>query len=261
MDAINSTAFGDTLTGVLPNNRFGNGRLDAFAALNSSNFSVSITGGGELCSGDSALVEGPPTYTSYVWTDGSDTQNAWSQGEDMAVIVTNDGGCSSYSSDTVSFTVLPAPAVPVITANGVDLTSSPANNYQWLLNGTPIIGANAQQWSAEANGDYTVLVVDSNGCSALSDSVTILSVGVDAVAAGSGFRVWPVPAHGMLNVELPFEGNISYVVIDAGGRAVGKGTLRGGSVRTISIADLVPGTYVLEVVDSGEAVRQSFVVR
>ncbi|MBL0128259.1 MAG: hypothetical protein IPP83_12590 [Flavobacteriales bacterium] len=40
--------------------------------------------------------------------------------------------------------------------NGADLTSNVGPSYQWYLNGQPIGGAIGQQWTALANGDYTV---------------------------------------------------------------------------------------------------------
>ena len=261
IQALISTAYGDALTGALPNLRFGNGRLDAFALLNTTNFSVDVNGGGVLCVGDSLLVEGPPAYQSYVWTDGTTDQNAWSQGEELALTVTNGSGCASYSSDTVSFTFFPAPVAPVITANGLDLSCTLAETYQWFLNGELITGATAQQWTAETNGDYTAQTTDANGCAALSNTLNMFSVGGAEHVSASGLSVWPIPAHGLLNVHVVADGNFLFAVIDAAGRLVKQGNVRGAGSHALDISELTPGNYTLRLSQNDEEMRHGFVVR
>lgn len=259
MQAINNAAFGDGLTGAVPNIRFGNGKLDAFAALVSSNYAVAITGESTYCAGDSALVQAPEGFLTYAWSDGSTGSSAWSQGEDLSVVVTDAAGCAA-ASDTLSFTALPAPSAPVITGSGPDLASTPADAYQWFLNGEAINGATSQSFTAEVNGTYTVLITAPNGCTALSAPVDVTSVGV-VTTLSSELRYWPVPAHGVLYVEMPRGAMQPYEVIDAAGRTVLSGRLRGTGPVPMDISALAPGTYTLRIPLEDELVRGVFVVR
>jgi hypothetical protein len=64
--------------------------------------------------------------------------------------------------------VYPTPTAPAITINGDTLISTPAAWYQWYTDETPISGATSQQYVAKAYGSYSVLIGDTNGCSAQS---------------------------------------------------------------------------------------------
>ena len=104
-------------------------------------------------------------------------------GGDYTVTVTDGNGCSATSAIT-SVTVNPIPSTPTITPGGpttfcaggsVTLTSSSASGNQWYVNNAPIGGTTAQQYIANAAGDYTV-VVTTNGCSSAPSAVTTVNV-------------------------------------------------------------------------------------
>jgi len=70
---------------------------------------------------------------------------------------------------------------PVITANGINLTSTSATTYQWNYNGQPILTGTTQSYTATQNGTYTVTIVDSIGCPATSAPVIITGVGIQEI--------------------------------------------------------------------------------
>ena len=73
---------------------------------------------------------------------------------------------------------------PIIFPSGGILTCYPAAPfYQWNLNGSPISTATAQSWTPVANGQYTVTVSDSNGCTATSTAYTLNNVGITELEA------------------------------------------------------------------------------
>ncbi|HNI03606.1 MAG TPA: S8 family peptidase [Flavobacteriales bacterium] len=260
MAAFTGAAFEDGFTGTTPNNVFGHGKLDAFTPLTGTNFDVNVSGNDLLiCPGDSSEAVGPAGFEDYLWSNGSTDQVAWSHGEPMVLTVLNDDGCIS-NSDTLFYTLLPEPGTPVITDAGGVLSSTPADGYQWYLNGTEISGATGQEHAATENGDYTVVVTAPSGCTAESDPYTLLNVGVPGVAS-TGFRVWPIPAEGTLFVTVDATTPLAYAIIDASGKEVKRGTLRPGGTSLIDLNGLVPGSYTL-VVRSGERSNQRvFVVR
>jgi gliding motility-associated-like protein len=110
-------------------------------------------------------------------------------------IIITVGGCPSNTL-VQGLTDPSAPSTPTIAASGpttfctggsVTLTSSSASGNQWSLNGTPIGGATAQTYLANASGNYTV-VVTSGGCTSTASAVTTVTVNPTAatptIAAG-----------------------------------------------------------------------------
>jgi uncharacterized repeat protein (TIGR01451 family) len=93
------------------------------------------------------------------------------------VTITNAGGCSATSSPTsvsvnsaVNVTISAGGPTTFCSGGNVTLTANPSGgsgsfaSYQWLLNGSPISGANATTYNATATGNYSVTVTDTNGC-------------------------------------------------------------------------------------------------
>jgi hypothetical protein len=69
--AIFNTTYTDTHTGTsLPNNAWGYGKLDAFAAVTSTLFSPSYGGNEVFCDLDSTQIDIPMTYASVAWENG-----------------------------------------------------------------------------------------------------------------------------------------------------------------------------------------------
>lgn len=243
--AITATALVDDATGAVPNNRFGHGKVNAFAALVSTNVDVPLTQDGPLCEGDSVLVSGPAAMAAYLWNTGADQGALWSMGDTLQLTVQTPAGCMGLSDSLV---LVPDPMpVATIAVDGLVLTSSLAATYQWFLDNAAVPGAVDQVLEVEVPGSYFVLVTDSAGCTAPSDTVLILSVGVTGAAA-SWIQLWPVPATDLLHVAgfWPTAPGTPYRILDASGRLVQAGPLHGPHA-VIPVAGLAPGAYVLQV--------------
>jgi hypothetical protein len=72
------------------------------------------------------------------------------------------GGATSFCQGTGSVTLA------ANTATG--------NTYQWKLNGTNISGATSSTYTASNSGSYTVVVVDQNSCSAVSNPIDVSAI-------------------------------------------------------------------------------------
>jgi hypothetical protein len=260
-DAINGSAFADSFTGSLPNTRFGHGKVNAFAALVSTNVAVPITGDTTLCAGDSVMLNGPAAMAGYLWSTGSTEAGTWSSGDTLMLTVRDQAGCMG-SSDTVIVTAFPLPEVTLV-AEGAVLTSSPASAYQWFLEGAPIAGADQQVLTATENGNYFVQATDAQGCSANSDTVLVLTTDVRPLPAGNDAPgLWPVPTEDRLNIlglRAP-EGQWAYAVMDASGRRVLGGTLADG-MPAIDMGPLAGGPYILRLMDGRVAWNLRFIKR
>jgi PKD repeat protein len=109
-------------------------------------------------------------------------------------------GCTAQSS-ALHVIVNPAPQ-PVITANAASLSCSQATSYQWYLNGQAIAGATAQDYLADTSGVYYAEVFDAQGCSGISNSVTV-TVSVSSVRDvhdSPSLFIYPNPNRGEFSI-------------------------------------------------------------
>lgn len=256
IEALTTTAFSDDFTQEVPNVSFGHGKVHAFNALVATNFEVPLTVQGPLCEGDSVMVSGPDFMYRYWWNAGSTGRDVWTAGGDtLSLAVQSVAGCLGWS-DTLTLVPNPLP-VPVITMDGVVLTSSPGAEYQWYMEGSPIPGAEEQEYVAEENGAYSVFVTDSTGCSAFSDTVVVLTVGLPEWDK-DGIRLWPVPVKDRLELNGLGPDEVPYEVIDAQGRTVMHGTLAEGRAM-LQVSSLSAGMYILHLKKGPDARHLRFV--
>jgi uncharacterized repeat protein (TIGR01451 family) len=96
--------------------------------------------------------------------------------------------------------VYPAPAKPNVSQVSATLTSSQAFAYQWYFTGQPLSGATNQVLNAITNGFYYVMITDTNGCTAMSDSVFVTVVGLSTLTS-NGVSISPNPVKDMLQIH------------------------------------------------------------
>ena len=155
---------------------------------------VTPSGPTTLCAGGSVTLTSSPG-ASYQWRNfgtplvgaNGQTYIATTSGS-YSVTVSDATGCSATSSNvsvtantTVNVTISAGGPTTFCTGGNVTLTANPSggsgtySSYQWLLNGSPISGANGVTYSATAAGNYSVTVADSAGCTGTSapQSVTV----------------------------------------------------------------------------------------
>lgn len=199
-NAILTTAKQDTFTGVVPNLIFGYGKVDAFAALNNSNYSLTLGSNQNVCDGDSVMISANG-FTSYNWSTG-DTINPIYIDTTTQVYVTvaNNSGCLAVS-DTINVTWRPLPNKPIILVSNDSLIYSTNLNIQWYYNSNLLSGETDTLHIAQNNGDYFVEVTDSFGCKNVSDTVNIILLGIENMISGKAY-IYPNPTNGSINVTL-----------------------------------------------------------
>jgi len=154
----------------------------------STNLSASASADGSttFCEGGSvSLTANSGNNVSYQWMKDGNQINGATDADYTAtssgfysVLVTANGGCSAESNE-IAVTVNANPdasitpdgsvgicegGIQIFTANSGDFT------YQWLSNGNWIGGATNSFYDANSSGNYSVIVWNSNGCSATSSS-------------------------------------------------------------------------------------------
>ena len=122
---------------------------------------------------------------------------------DVQLIVSNSSG-----SDTLLLpnyiTVYPTAQAQSITQIGDSLFAVVgATTYQWYFNGSIINGATGYSYLATANGNYTVVATDNNGCESQA-VLTEVIVGLNKFQVSSSqFAVSPNPVHDQFDVRGP----------------------------------------------------------
>ncbi len=196
------------------------------------------------CSNPNGSVDITPSpsgsYT-YAWSNGATTQDINGLGAgNYSVTVTDNGGCTSSASFTVTTNVVyPAAtgvAMPASCSqnNGsIDLSVMPAGTYTYLWSS----GATSQDLVNVAPGPYTVTVTSAQGC---SDTTTITVPNNTFIPAVSG-NVVPYTScstpNGSIDILVTPGGTYTYTWSNGG--------------TTEDISSLIPGTYTVTVSAGG----------
>ncbi|MEI7801484.1 MAG: choice-of-anchor V domain-containing protein, partial [Bacteroidota bacterium] len=159
-----------------------------------------------ICQGDTSAgnANGNSTWT-YSWNPGTisgDTPHlSPNTTTTYTCVATDTNGCSSSNQTTV--TVLPLPAIPVITQTGgtLNCSASGATSFQWFLNGGIINGATFSSYNAgQQIGNYTVEISDSNGCHNQSIAFNYLGDAIPGLDI-TQFAIYPNPFTDNINIQ------------------------------------------------------------
>ena len=141
---------------------------------------ITASGATTFCQGGRVTLSAS-TGSSYAWSTGATSQSIEvSSAGNYTVTVTNANGCSATSAAT-AVVVNALPTAP-ISASGpltisqtgsVVLSTASGQSYQWFRDGSVIVGATANTYTANTAGSYTVRVTTSSGCSAVSTALVV----------------------------------------------------------------------------------------
>lgn len=108
----------------------------------------------------------------------TDTYSATTSGN--YTVTVNNGVCTVTSASvTVSVNPMPVAAITAASATtfctggSVVLTAMGSGTYQWFKNGAALEGVTAQNYTATASGDYSVVVIGPTGCTASSSTIVV----------------------------------------------------------------------------------------
>ncbi len=152
------------------------------------------------------------------------------------------------------------------TALGVPmLTGSFSINYEssrWMLDGARLNSSTETTANATynaADGKYAVTLTASNSWGSVSKTISdyIVVTAIDDVNAEAGYMIYPKPFEGTADVLFAEDGVYDVLVFSADGRQVAKDVFeaRSGELRTVSLASLAEGVYVVTILKDGKAAR------
>lgn len=151
---------------------------------------------------------------------------------------------------------------------GVLSTAYSATSYQWLLNGTPLVpSGQTQSYTPTQNGNYSVVLTNSSGCSDTSNVISITNMSINNVSALEPFiSVYPNPSNGQftVNMDVIESSKLLITLYDVSGKAVHTEDLGGFSGKfnkTFNLTHLSAGVYTLNLVMDQGTARYKLIIR
>lgn len=124
-------------------------------------------------------------------------------------------------------------------------TPQAGESYQWFADGQELDGQTSPEIAAEqlsSGSSYQLLVESESGCSSISNSIS-LPVGIEDLAWGAGWTIYPNPASDILYVEGDrISPGMQWEILDPLGRVLKRDSNDSDGIGT---ATLLPGHYLI----------------
>lgn len=154
----------------------------------------------------------------------------------------------------------PKPTISYVSVPGNYLSSSSPDGNQWYYNNMLIPNATQQVYHAFLSGVYHVVVTNQDGCSAQSDTIHHIAIGINEPENNDRLLVYPNPTTGLLNLKINMaSAHAKILLYDPDGRLILSKTMQNpGSDTTenISLEHLVPGAYHLKIISDDTILHQ-----
>ena len=219
-----------------------------------------------ICEGDTVVFSTQPGLSQYVFhinttptQSGPDSlfeTDQLSDGDFVYVQISDSIGCPGFT-DTLTWTVLPVPATPMILPVGNDSlqASVTASSYQWWRDAQLLPDVTQVIW-AQSNGNYTVQAIDAGCASEVSAGYEYTMVGLEELTSDIA-RIFPNPTRGQVHLLLEKTGYNQLTIHDKTGRLVLTQSVEQG-LNSLRINQLSAGVYVLRL--QGEKGSRAFML-
>lgn len=198
-------------------------------------------GSNSACEGDSVLLIG--NDNGGMWNDMSTNPQLYAT-QSGNYSITNSNQCGVAVSNMVYVLIHPLP-VPNITYQDTLLVCTPLGlSYQWYLNNAPVLG-NSNTLPTSVDGVYSVMVVDSNGCSGTSASFNLVTTQIKNNSYKAEINIYPNPASSELTVQMNSTNQV-IKVFDVLGNELQLPTQLQNNQYKLDIQELNKGMYFLK---------------
>ena len=174
---------------------------------------------------------------------------------------TSSGNTGTFNTITLS-TNVPfywSTALPVISTNGLNLSSTSAFTYQWNYNGQPIANATTQNYTVGQNGTYSVSITDSIGCPAISNPVIINTVGIQDMGIAQQIKLYN--GEGYIQIEANNGIELKNICLYNCAGAIIEELKNPTSSNTINTERVIPGVYLVMVMTENDIFRSKIFIK
>ena len=206
-----------------------------------------------FCEGDSLQLTASES-SQYLWNTGETEQTIdVNVSGDFYVFGIEDGECY-VQSNPISMNMLATPNMSVI-QNETTLTAEEVGaTYQWIncSDNIPISGETNQIYNASTNGNYAVIITNSNGCIDTTDCISIFTVDNSEISLKNEISVFPNPAIDWIYIkEKANKTGTSFRIFEISGREVLSGKVLSENTG-VDISMLSKGVYIVQILIDGE---------
>ena len=178
----------------------------------------------------------------------------------VSVIVQDSNNCLATNSVIISE---PNPIIVNILANGMALEATTGFvSYQWLdENGSNIFGATSQSFTPTSAGEYSVEVMDQNGCIDTSNSVSYI---IESIEDNNRMLlVYPNPATDWITIETKENISNDLNIINIFGEiiyTISSDKLSDNHAR-INMSELSKGMYIIQLINNNTIINHRIIVQ
>lgn len=233
---------------------------------------LTVTEAGSCGPGQVTLsASGADDYRWYSQALGGDALNT---GPDFSTSITEEtiffvAGVFSGNESTLRVPVkgilFQLPETPVI-VNDVEIlsiTEVAGASYIWFRNGADIEGATEATFAPVASGNYSMMITNANGCTAMSDALQVIITALEE-APVIEVSIYPVPASEYIYLsfgEVMRKGT-RISLQDGSGRELTKFTMKQADDKaTIDVHSFASGVHFITIQDGNKRVRKRVMIK
>ena len=151
----------------------------------------------------------------------------------------------------------------MITVNGTTLEATPGFlSYQWIdENGNNILGATSQNYTPTAAGEYSVQVMDYNGCIGESIKINFIIESVGDISPH--LSIYPNPTNSWVTIETKVEINSDIKILNIFGEVVKTidYELFNDNQEKINMSEFSKGIYIIQLINNQTIINHKIILQ
>lgn len=223
------------------------------------NTTITPNGPLDFCAGGNVQLSAP-AGTNYNWSTTETSQDITADASGTYWTTYTDGNLCLVTTDSVVVNEFPAAQVPVVTAQGVTLQSTPAATYQWYKDGILLSDDTNQVITPLHTGNYTVVITDANGCEASSAPYYVFLVGL-AHVSGNVSLFTCIMINQQLKIEMDKGTSGTLQITNSSGQLLYTNSIESKrGFQTIDISNFASGIYFVSFLSDSQMQTEKIII-